>query len=85
MNSSYTNTTTESKSLQKGFTFNGSLLGGINNSPVPSSHIFSKAKEFGADETKFSKKLDFLGNLLHNYNGLNGLKDDFAQMLYSSS
>ena len=42
-------------------------------------------QEFGADEKKASKKLKCLGNLLHNYGGLNGMKDDFTQMLYASS
>ena len=42
-------------------------------------------KEFGADESTFNNKLKCLGNLLHNYSGLNGMKDDFAKMLYSST
>ena len=45
---------------------------------APSTHIFSKMQEFGADEKKASKKLKCLGNLLHNYGGLNGMKDDFT-------
>ena len=46
--------------------------------------IFGKAKEFGADEKLLSKKLDCLESLLHNYAGINGMKDDFASMMYSS-
>ena len=41
--------------------------------------------KFGADETIFKRKLNCLENLLHNYSGLNGMKDDFAKMLYASS
>lgn len=50
-----------------------------------SVHIFSKAHEFGADETKFTEKINCLGHLLPNYGGLGGMKNEFAQMLYSSS
>ena len=42
-------------------------------------------REFGADESKFKEKLTCLDNLLHNYSGLGGMKDDFAKMLYASS
>lgn len=51
----------------------------------PNSDIFSKAKEFGADESRFQEKLSKVDNLLYNYNGLNNMKDDFAKMLYASS
>lgn len=52
---------------------------------ISSQYIFSKADEFGAKDAKLEKKLHFLGNLLPNYAGLNGMKDDFARMLYASS
>jgi hypothetical protein len=58
---------------------------GKNIPPVSPTHIFSKAQEFGSNENEFNKKINFLGNLLSNYNGLNGMKDDFAKMLYASS
>ena len=53
--------------------------------PQPSvPPIFSKAKEFGADENNLSKKLEYLENMLHSYNGLGDMKDDFAKMMYAT-
>ena len=46
--------------------------------------VFSKAKEFGGDEKMLARKLDCLDNLLHNYAGLGGMKNDFASMMYAS-
>ena len=60
-------------------------MGIEDGSTHPTNHVFSKAYEFGATENRFKDKLKCLGNLLPNYAGLGGMKDDFAQMLYSSS
>ena len=46
--------------------------------------IFSKAQEFGAGERNINSKLACLDSLLHNYNGISDLKNNFAKMMYSS-
>ena len=57
----------------------------MRNTTGPDSNIFGKANEFGADERRFSSKVNCLEYLLHNYSGLSGMKEEFTKMLYSSS
>ena len=68
---------------QPGVTF------GSGGFPSPSSHNLHgeshASNNFRTQEWKVVDRLQKLGKLLPNYAGLSGMKDEFAQMLYSSS
>lgn len=78
--------------MKQGFTFGPSMGGASYGWPGATQHgsqprwnIFSKANEFGATEQAFSTKMSHISNLLQNYAGASGMKNEFAQMLYSSA